>query len=129
MIFLKDFKPGETVWVVRKFSNSTTRYLTDYEIYPKTVSKTGRTYVYTDSNTRYKIPDMPVYTAPDGNNLVEDREYGYPSYLFLTKEAAEAYVETKRRISSIYEKATNRELLSKLSLDTLRTIDNLLKWD
>ena len=83
---VKDFKPGQTVYVL--YINTGTNK--EPEIQERTVEKVGRKYATDNRGIRYCGEPW----LKEG--LVEASDYGRRGFLFLTKSEAEDYIEKNK---------------------------------
>ena len=82
---LKDFKPGDTVYILRMHRGRNTAPT----ISETNVESVGRKYLVIGRDTKYMIEDDGI----THNYLIEKASYGEESYLFQTKQVAEEYIE------------------------------------
>lgn len=83
---IKDFKPGNTVYVLYEHPGTNK----ESEIQERTVEKVGRKYVTDNRGIRY----CEEYWLREG--VVEASDYGRRGFLFLTKSEAEDYIEKNK---------------------------------
>ena len=89
-MIIKDFKPGNTAYsLIRGNYNTNTKYHIDEYV----VVSIGRKYVKAAPNEAIGYPKEFYLNNITDEYLYENKDWGYREMLFLTKEAAEGYIE------------------------------------
>lgn len=114
---LKDFKPGQTAYVLSERRGMATRY----SIEECTVVSVGQEYVKTQSKEFRKDDVTDEY-------LTENIDWGYREKLFLTKEAVNDYIE-KTELQHWFNMATSWPKILNYSLSQLRAIKKILEGE
>jgi len=111
---VKDFKVGAKAYVIASVRCG------DFSIREVEIEKVGRKFVYAKGGYYgFYLRDE------DENYLVEEKEWGAPDVLFLTRQDAEEKIE-RDTLLKLIRKETEYAKLSSLSLDQLRRINQIL---
>lgn len=86
---IKDFKQGQAVYSLEKNYNTKSKYRIDEYV----VISVGRKYVKAVPKEAVGYPREFYLNNITDEYLYENRDWGYREMLFLTKEAAEGYIE------------------------------------
>ncbi|MBQ5759298.1 MAG: hypothetical protein IIV92_04175 [Schwartzia sp.] len=120
MATIKDYKKGLTVFAVRKHDrNGHCKEIVEAE-----VIGTGRVYVsvvWKGQNYVRKYRESELY-----DYFREQINYGYASYLFLTRQAAEEYCEREELVTWAWKELTHSKI-SELNLKQLRGIKQAIE--
>lgn len=117
MLTVKDFSPGDIVYIVRENRGRKE----SSNIVKRTVKKVGRKYVILNGSGCYE----EKYEDWKSDYLHEKADYGEPSLLFKTEEDAMKYLEKKELIRWISNISFVRA--EKYSLQQLRAVKQILE--
>lgn len=105
---IKDFEPGQTVYVLSRERSQ--------KITERAVKSVGKKYVTLLVNW-----DEQYYVRNDTERfLVEKVDVGYPKYLFATKEELELHIERAKLATKIKRDILN--VVDKMEIEQLRQI-------
>lgn len=122
-MIIKDFKPGNTAYsLIRGNYNTDTKYRIDEYV----VISIGRKYVKAAPKNSQNYPKEFYLNNITDEYLYENRDWGYREMLFLTKEAAEGYIE-KEALLFWLRNLTHYLRDDKYSLEQLREVKKILE--
>lgn len=117
---IKDFKVGQTVFVMGDGSTQRDRFRT----VAAEVVKIGRKYVTTSGNWAMQFKE----THESRPYLVEHAEYGVPRLLFPSREAVDEYRE-REELKTWVRTAAGWEKIDRYTLAQLREVKRILEGD
>lgn len=124
---LKDFTPGQIVYVLQEIKEK--GITKDYSIVQYQVNSVGRMYLWVSLPGSGCRTNRFFHRYPADEFLTEHDDYASePRHLFLTKQAAAEYVETKE-LRKWLRSAANFPHVTSYSLKQLRTCKIALEGD
>ena len=119
---IKDFKQGNTAYSLRESYNAGAKYRIDEYV----VISVGRKYVKASPKGILNYPREFYLDNIADEYLYENKDWGYREMLFLTKEAAEGYIE-KEALLLWFRNTTYILRDDKYSLEQLREVKKILE--